>query len=59
MSEETTASALGQIAFAAYYERTAGRPLVMPDSWDMQSDAGRADWVAAAVAVAARVADPT
>ena len=59
MSEETTASALGQIAFAEYYGRQAGAALVMPDSWAMQSDAGRADWEAAAVAVAAEVTSPT
>lgn len=59
MSEETTASALGQIAFAEYYGHSAGMPLVMPDSWNMQPEGIRADWEAAAVAVAAHVTTPT
>ncbi len=52
-------SDLGQIAFAEYYGRQAGAALVMPESWAMQSDAGRADWEAAAAAVAAHVPRPT
>lgn len=49
MSEEFTP---GMAAFAKYHERTAGAPLLMPDSWDMQPEAVRADWDATAEAVA-------
>ena len=51
--ETTDGPTLGQVAFAEYYGRQAGAALVMPESWAMQSDAGRADWEAAGAAVAA------
>lgn len=49
MSEENTPA---MAAFAKHYERTAGAPLKMPESWDMQPEAVRADWEATAEAVA-------
>lgn len=48
---------LAQVAFAAYYRGTAGAPLIMPDSWDMQPAGTRADWVNAVLAVKAYLAD--
>ncbi len=43
----------GQAAFAKYWERSAGAPLKMPESWDMQPEGNRADWEAAAEAAIA------
>jgi hypothetical protein len=53
MSEESTAAALGQLAFTTYYERQPGAADDMGPVWHAVSEKTRADWEAVAQGVIA------